>query len=159
MELTWDELARFWSRVDVGEVDDCWPWRNGTIGRRGYGVIKFKGKSWRAHRVAFLLSGGRLTEAKPLVLHSCDTPGCCNPFHLRAGDDADNGADKASRNRVPRLNGETNPAARLTDAQVAEIRTRYTGRRGELSALAREYGCHRTNVLAIVRGRSRREQP
>lgn len=34
-----------------------------------------------------------------LVLHSCDTPACVNPDHLRVGTPLDNMQDKMKRNR------------------------------------------------------------
>jgi hypothetical protein len=153
-QFGWFDLARFWSRVDVLDHDSCWLWRD-AVTDQGYGRIKLLGKDRRAHRVAFYLSGGRCTAAAPLVLHSCDTPSCCNPLHLRAGTDAENGADKSERGRVPKHKGERNPAARLTDEQVATIRERFKGQRGQAAALAREFGCSPSNISYIVRGKSR----
>lgn len=57
--------------------------------------------------------------------------------------------------------GERNPHAKLTEAQVAEIRRRYKptnggqGRRGATSsrALGAEYGVGHSTILAIVHGR------
>lgn len=149
-DLRWDELARFWSRVAVAGVDDCWPW-TGRIDEHGYGYVKLRGLMWRAHRVAFLLAGLVLTEDQPLVLHRCvASPGCCNPLHLRAGTDADNSRDRGDQGRTARLSGYRNGQAKLTAEDVAEIRRRYTGRRGEQSALAREFEISRTVITRIV---------
>lgn len=149
-DLRWDEVARFWSKVAVSGVDDCWPW-TGRLDRAGYGYFKLRGSMWRAHRVAFLLAGHVLTDDRPLVLHRCvASPACCNPFHLRAGTDADNARDRDDQGRTARLSGWRNGQAKLTDDDVAEIRRRYTGRRGEQTALAREFGICRTVITRIV---------
>lgn len=53
---------------------------------------------FRAHQLAFKLSGGKVTKELPQVLHSCATRRCCEPSHLRAGSHADNMRDVAMRN-------------------------------------------------------------
>ena len=52
--------------------------------------------------------------------------------------------------------GERNGHARLTGAQIAEIRMRYTGRWGEETALAKEYGVAVGHIANILSGRHRR---
>lgn len=52
---------------------------------------------------------------------------------------------------VAGLTGSANHAARLTEAQVLEIRARYTGKRGQQTALAREYGVDINAIHNIVR--------
>ena len=92
------EAARFWAHVDSSRGNDaCWPWTGRLDG--GYG--RFGGDSTKvgAHRYAFLMSGGILTEDAPLVLHSCDNRRCCNPAHLRAGTHQDNAHDALERGR------------------------------------------------------------
>ena len=62
-----DNVAYFWSRVDQSAGPDaCWPW---TACKRpnGYGAVSWQGRDGGAHRVAFLLSGGILTDEKPMV--------------------------------------------------------------------------------------------
>ncbi len=48
--------------------------------------------------------------------------------------------------------GESHGRAKLTDAQVTEIRERYSGKWGEQSALAREYGVSQGLISQIVKG-------
>lgn len=50
--------------------------------------------------------------------------------------------------------GATNANARLTEEQVAAMRSAYTGRRGSLAALGREFGVTAGQVSAIVRGKA-----
>lgn len=51
--------------------------------------------------------------------------------------------------------GEAHHNATLTFEQVTEIRSRYTGARGDLAALSREYGVADVTILRYVRGQSR----
>ena len=47
--------------------------------------------------------------------------------------------------------GEANNKAKLTAEQVIELRSRYTGVRGSLASLAREYGISPTAAMAIIK--------
>ena len=58
-----------------------------------------------------------------MALHHCDNPKCCNPHHLYWGTASDNMQDRARRGRAntPNQAGANNGAAKLTEAQLAEI--------------------------------------
>lgn len=58
------------------------------------------------------------------VLHHCDNPCCINPEHLYTGTHADNTRDMVVRGRAPgnSMPGVRNPATKLTEAQVSQIR-------------------------------------
>jgi hypothetical protein len=97
--------ARFWSKVDVGRPDHCWPWR-AALDRYGYG--QFKGESYvspkRSHRVAYELVCGDIPPG--LVLrHRCNNPACCNPSHLVPGTQGDNHDDREEAGHCPREAG------------------------------------------------------
>lgn len=53
-----------------------------------------------------------------------------------------------------RARGERSGAARLTAQQVGEIRTRFTGKRGEIVAMARELGVSKTAIRNVLLGRT-----
>lgn len=148
---------RFWSKVGTREADECWPWTAG-LDPRGYGRFFVPGRSRGnnrvgAHRIAYELAKGEI-PAGLHVLHSCDNRRCCNPAHLRVGTNLDNVADRAARKRgrEHRQSGEANANAKLTDAQVEEIRRAATGARGEQTALARKYGVKQAQIWRILNG-------
>lgn len=94
--LSAKDVRRFWAKVAVGGLDECWPWQAGKF-TKGYGVFHIGGVPVLAHRVAFQLVRGCL--GRKHCLHSCDTPACCNPCHLFGGTNADNVDDKIAKGR------------------------------------------------------------
>ena len=84
-------------RVQVDPATNCWLWAGGVFAD-GYGRVKFGGKTWRVHRLFFSLYKERIPEDK-IILHSCDTPLCVNPEHLRLGTALDNRRDCISKGR------------------------------------------------------------
>jgi hypothetical protein len=87
-------------------------------------------------------------------MHACDNPPCCNPLHLLAGNAQLNRMDsvrkrRANTSRVPRIWGEKHHKAKLTEAQVIEIRRRRAG--GEtIVSLGLEFGVAHTNISMIA---------
>ncbi len=127
---------KFWSKVDIREADDCWLWKAGKDSD-GYGAAWHKGKQQKAHRLAYEFTYGNTPGA--LVLHTCDTPACCNPKHLYDGTHHDNALDNIKRGKHI-----------LSRRQVDEIRTKYTGKYGEQTQLATVYNVDRTTIHNIV---------
>lgn len=129
--------ARFWSKVRV--TSGCWEWMS-RRNSAGYGQLYMseagRRKTWRAPRVAWLLSHGPIPPGL-FVLHRCDNPPCVNPDHLFLGNTMDNAQDMMAKGRGP--SGERNGNARLTAADVQDIRDRLA--RGEATrSIARIYG-------------------
>lgn len=87
--------------------------------KRGYGYLYIDGKYWYAHRWAFFRAHGWLP---PVVRHLCDNPPCIALKHLIPGTQADNLADCFERGRANRAKGERAPTAKLTEADVRQIR-------------------------------------
>ena len=90
-ELSLLQQARFWSRVQIGADDECWPWL-GSRDSWGYGAFCWSRKPLRqttAHRIAFILRRGRPAFGLELD-HLCRNRKCCNPSHLEPVTHAEN---------------------------------------------------------------------
>lgn len=111
------DLARFWSKVLVSGVTECWPWE-GYIREDGTGQFKTPEGTKQSHRIAYQLVNGEIPPGL-VVRHTCDNPTCCNPYHLLSGTHADNVSDRVLRNRS--AVGERNGRAVLTEADVIKI--------------------------------------
>lgn len=151
------EQARFWRKVDRRGEDECWLWTGGTRGK-GYGAFHPGSKrdgthrNEDAHRYSYLLHHG-LVPPGLNVCHTCDNPPCVNPSHLFLGTTQENAQDMVKKNRwaVGIQCGELSHSAKLTLAQVEEIKYRYAG--GEKQAsLAAAFGVRQTTISRIVRG-------
>lgn len=142
---------RFWAKVERGGSDECWPW-TASFNGHGYGQFAVDRRPRGAHRVAWTL-----TVSDPgdlFVLHRCDNRACCNPAHLFLGTQADNVADMWEKNRGPKntgVRGAAHPKAKLTEAQVEEIRTRFKAGGITQAELARAFGVRATLISQIVR--------
>ena len=136
---------------------DCWLWTQGHINagvssvtlEDGYGVFKYQSKQWLTHRLAWTIENGPIPKRKK-VLHHCDTPACCNPKHLFLGSDADNRKDMVTKGRARYTFGEQHALSKLTDSLVREIRSKYTGKWGQISSLAREYNISIGTMYSVV---------
>lgn len=131
----------------------CIEWKGSRDGC-GYGRRWVDGKNRSAHRVAWEEARGSIPDGLH-VLHHCDNPPCYNVDHLFLGTHLDNMHDMAAKGRAarrggPRAFGEANPAAKLTSAQVAEIRACYGAGGISQEALARLYGVAPSHIHRIV---------
>jgi hypothetical protein len=126
----------------------CIEW-TGPLHRNGHGLIRFYKGSKFASRVAWELKFGPIPEGL-VVRHKCDNPPCVNAEHLEIGTQADNIADMVTRDRHTR--GERSALAKLTDAEVIDVRTRAS--HGEtLTSIAKLYGMSSSHIGDIVKGR------
>ena len=98
-----------------------------------------------AHRLAWELANGPIPVGLH-VLHRCDNPGCVRPAHLFLGTNADNCRDKALKGRS--LRGERNAKAKLTEADVREIRR--LGPTVAKAEIAQRFGITRQQVVHIL---------
>jgi hypothetical protein len=149
---------RFWSKVQRGGVDECWPWtkecNSAGYGRFRLGRVAGQSRSVQAHRFAAETATGERIGPGLLILHSCDNPPCCNPAHLRPGTAKDNAADAIARGRLRPLpyekqqRGSERPAAVLTEEDIPEIRMRL--RRGDKQRdIAAAYGVTQNAIKVI----------
>ena len=141
-----NDSEAFWA---LSAPSTCIEWQ-GSFKNDGYGSVNWEGKSTTAHRVAYILTNGPI-PAGLQVRHTCDNRKCCNPEHLILGTARDNGADRRER---PKMwpwgaKGSAHGQAKLTEAQVVEIRQRYA--QGEYqNALGRAFGVSQKAIFDIV---------
>ena len=137
----------FWVKVERREPDECWEWQ-AYRDKRGYGHLRYDGRLHLAHRIAWSLTNGPIPEGLG-VLHHCDNPSCCNPTHLYVGTAADNSADMVRRNRLRPAYGSLSVRAKMTEADVLEIR-RLRAEGATVPAIAQMYGKHHNHIANIV---------
>lgn len=140
----------FWEQTQKTEA--CWLWLGGRT-PSGYGRVRWRGIQMRAHRVAWLMTNGRIPQHKPFVLHKCDTPLCVRPDHLFLGTQEENVTDRQRKGRSARGEMFKHPKhpRTLTVALVQAIRAAYPAE--STYALARRYGVSRVQIGNIVKRR------
>ena len=137
-------VTRFWGLVERRSKDNCWPWL-GDTDRNGYGVFFFNGKVYGAHELSLSFSTGEKRLDGLDTCHSCDTPECVNPAHLRFDSRLSNVRDMHARGRQGR-------SGKLTDEKITEIRKRRANGARQID-LARDYGVSDGQISMIVRGK------
>lgn len=133
----------------------CILW-TGARNTAGYGVRRHNGKNVLTHRLALCEAQGLDLDdiIGKVVMHSCDTPACHNPDHLRLGTQKDNMLDMFKKGRDVQTLGEDHCHAVLTEKQVAEIRERYEPGINSHRSLAKEYGVGHTTIGQVLRGQT-----
>ena len=126
-------------------------WSGGCF-RGGYGQFRYGKRKVKAHRMAYAMFVGNVPEGI-CVCHRNDDPACVDPSQLFLGTKADNNADRDRKGHG--CHGENHYRAKLTDAQIRDIRARYSPGRSNhpnQSDLAKEYGVSTPLMSGIVRG-------
>ena len=70
---------RFERKIMVDEIRGCWLW-TAAVHPKGYGLVRFEGRTHPAHRVVYMLVRGRIERGLQLD-HLCRTRHCVNPWH------------------------------------------------------------------------------
>ena len=103
----------------------CWLWTASTM-KNGYGRFGLPRDGHKftelAHRASLKLRGTDVPD-DAVVMHTCDTPACVNPQHLRLGTQKDNIQDASRKGRMvsPKPVGTDNARAALSLEQHAEM--------------------------------------
>lgn len=139
----------FWANTDRSDPAACWEW-HGALFTDGYGTIKFKGRQWRAHRLAYFLTHPAANQTL-CVLHRCDNPPCCNPAHLFLGTKTDNAKDRQQKGRTSRLFGESHGLSKLKTESVLQMRKLYSDKIATQYELASAFGVSQSTVSDIIR--------
>lgn len=146
----------------VNKTDTCWLWM-GAKNDRGYGKIarteNGKRKHYGAHQFSYLLFKGPIIDGL-FVCHNCapnrDNPACVNPNHLWLGNASENIKDAVKKGtyKPPKWdrNGSRNPAAKLTEEKVREMRAKYATGLYTQKRLGAEYGINQRTACQILRG-------
>lgn len=121
--------------------------------RNGYGHFAMPGGPVYAHRLAFVVEMKRDLRPGLDVRHRCDHRPCVEPSHLVEGTRLENVTDAVSQGR--HSHGEKHGCAKITDAQVREIRALVDA--GELyRAVAARFRVSTAYVSLIKHGKLRR---
>ncbi len=158
------EEESFWSRVLVGNGEDCWLWQ-GKLAGNGYGQLSTgdRGFGRAAHRYSWMLVNGTIPEGMH-ICHACDVRACVRPDHLFLGTHQDNMTDmvKKGRSTLGDRNGsrkhpESYPRGEscyqtiLSSEDVRQIRKRRAA--GEKGIhLASEYGVSPAYLSMVYTG-------
>lgn len=161
-----DDRARFESYVDrSGGPDACHPW-TGKLDRGGYAPFGIKGRLTHAHVVAWEFEHDGPKPPGADIDHECHNravrertcrPGicahraCCNPAHLVARSRQEH-RDSTEQWEMPR--GSANGWAKLTEAQVHEIRKLLAADVMSLRRIGELYGVSLHAIQHIKKGRT-----
>lgn len=112
-----DPEKRFWAKVK--KTPSCWLWI-GAKDSGGYGICTIGGRNYSTHKLSWEWKNNTSVPSGQVLLHSCDTPSCVNPAHLRPGSQKNNVDDRVSKDRSAK--GEDNGRARLKKKDVEKIK-------------------------------------
>ena len=145
---------RFFEKTIRNESNDCLEWIS-YIFNSGYGGFWYDGRSFLAHRIAYMLAHGfDSLDDNILVLHRCDNKICVDYNHLFLGNHSDNTQDmisKGRQNTLNRVTGEDHPNSKLTEEDVKLMRYIYAQGGVTHRELAKEFGVWYSAVGRIIR--------
>jgi hypothetical protein len=148
----------FWRHVEFTETCHLWI---GSRNHHGYGTLgrSINGCSvaYLVHRYAWEKRHGPI-PFEQMVLHTCDVRNCVRDDHLFLGNQFVNMLDMMVKGRARGAEGEMNYGAKLTIAQVLEIRRRADAGFTNIE-LAKIYAVDRTTIWSIVTRRKWKSIP
>ena len=144
----------FWDRVEKHVIIDekgCHLF-TGCLNHDGYGRIGKDGKNVYVHREVFRKHNPEI-EMTGVIMHSCDTPNCVNPEHLKHGTVADNIADMVAKGRRVTVKGSNQPDAKLHEDDIPAIRLRLQTNES-CTTIGRDYNVSDSAIRNIEKGRT-----
>lgn len=113
--------ANLWAKIDKKGPDECWHW-TAFKNDQGYGKLSVGNRPVKATHLVLIFTGSPRPEyPNNCALHSCDTPSCCNPAHLRWGSKSENYWEAVDRGLLIQ-NKKSEKMGRLTAENVAGIK-------------------------------------
>lgn len=149
-----DSDGRIWTSHNRGGYPAGSERRAERSTSRGYLDVRLAGEPHLAHRVVYAWFWGEAPTGV-LVRHLDDNRHNNRPSNLALGDNLANMRDAvlAGAFTGDHARGELNVNAKLTEADIREIRAAY--RAGEKQVpLARRFGVRQSTIWAIVRGKT-----
>ena len=141
-----EELLR---KKSERQPNGCLLW-TGYKQPNGYGYINLGEFHIAAHRAALIVGGTDLPDDMD-ACHKCDVRACIEPTHLYAGTRKQNMADCTARGRHNKPRGESHWCAKLSAAEVTEIRAARSS--GETTvSLAKQFNVNHATISRIARG-------
>lgn len=155
---------RFFSKIAINPVTDCWDWL--AMIHNGYGYMA-RGfnlcKPVAAYRVAWIMCRGPIPDGVE-IRHLCPcgpNKRCCNPAHMELGTHAENmGDEKGEKWHKDHpeetqyfKKGEKSPFAKLTKEQGKQILKLYNGGKGiKQIPLAKMFKVSQATIWNVIHG-------
>lgn len=92
------DVLRIMAQITETE-DGCWLWTGRHCDDKGYGQAYFQGKMYWVHRLVYAMFRGAIKDGMTLDHWKCNTPPCCNPWHMTQKTLGENSA-RANRRRA-----------------------------------------------------------
>lgn len=145
---------RFWSKVDMRNPFECWPWL-AALRRKdeGYGAFWINGRHQPASRIAYIL----IFNDVPVdiqVCHKCDNPNCCNPEHLFVGTNVDNARDRDNKGRGAVGEKRRTSTWHFCKTAVMFIRRLIKNKALKQIEVAKMFNVHRSVINNLIKGRT-----
>jgi len=116
----------------------------------GYCQLRFRGGIRTVHRIVMCVLYEVDINTPKHVLHSCDNPACCWPYHLRFGTHQDNMDDKKSRGRAANVvTRDTSPNTKLSSEDYKKLSIELSERKLSRAELAVKYNISST-LLSVI---------